>query len=339
MENHLINWDWLGKLVAIDSPTGFTDRAADYVVELLSEMGWSPRINKKGGIHCPLGNDPKLVIAAHIDTLGGIVQTINENGSLGISKIGGPNLASYEGSNVRIITLDQKLYTGSLLLNNPSTHVNRTAESQERTTANMHIRIDEPVASKSDVKKLGIDVGDIICFEPYFQILENGYIKSKFMDNKAGCMSLFLIAEWCKKQNKNFPVELYFSNYEEVGHGSSIRFDEAIAEMLVVDMGIVGEGSGGNERLCSICAKDATGPYDYSMRKKLVEIAKSSNINYVQDIYPYYGSDGSAALRAGNDFKVALIGPGVSASHGIERAHKDGIIATAQLCIEYIQSI
>ena len=201
----------------------------------------------------------------------------------------------------------------------------------------MHVRLDEVVASKQDVLSLGINVGDFICFEPHYQELSSGYIKSRFMDNKAGCFVLFELARRIKEKGWNVPVQLFFSNYEEVGHGGTCGFAHSVKELLVVDMGVVGKGTAGKETACSVCAKDSSGPYDYLMRKKLVTVAKESDIDYCLDVYPFYGSDGSAALRAGNDFRVALIGPGVSASHGVERTHKKGIEATVDLCMAYIK--
>ena len=221
-------------------------------------------------------------------------------------------------------TLNDKVYNGTLLINNPATHVNKDITTLPRNVENMHIRLDELVESAKDVKKLGIQVGDFICFEPHYEELESGYIKSKFMDNKAGCYVLFEIARRLKKDGKKAPVELFFSNYEEVGHGGASGYAPTIKELLVIDMGVVGDGCAGKETACSICAKDSSGPYDYALRKRLVQLAEKKNIPFELDIYPYYGSDGSAALRAGQNLRVGLIGPGVSASHGVERTHKRG---------------
>lgn len=327
----------LRELVHIDSPSGYTKDACTFIFDLLKSYGWSPMYTAKGAVVCNLGDDPTLVVAAHTDTLGAIVSKIDSNGSLKISNVGGLLLPSYEGCYCRIHTLDGKTYTGTLLLDNPAVHVNRESGATKRELSNMHIRIDEEVSDAKDVQKLGIDIGDFICFEPYYTETPSGFIKSKFMDNKASCYVLFEVARLLK--GKNVPVQLFFSNYEEVGHGAAAGYAATIEEMLCLDMAVVGSNQAGNETKCSICAKDSTGPYDYEMRKTLMGLAKKNKIDVCQDIYPYYGSDGSAALRAGHDFRVALIGMGVSASHGIERTHKKGIQATIDLCMAYIQQI
>ncbi|MCH2584350.1 MAG: glucanase, partial [Planctomycetes bacterium] len=172
-----------------------------------------------------------------------------------------------------------------------------------------------------------------------YQELPSGYVKGRFMDNKAGCFVLFEIARRLPPTDKGLPVELFFSNYEEVGHGGTCGYSDTIEELLVIDMGVLGDPCEGSEVRCSICAKDTSGPYDYAMRKKLVDQADRSSIPHSVDVYPYYGSDGSAALRAGNDFRVGLIGPGVAASHGVERTHVKGIEATIELCLAYIASL
>lgn len=330
------NYKTLQELIAIDSPSGYTDNASKYIFDLLKSYGYQPEYTNKGAVKCALGNSPTLALAAHVDTLGAIVSGIKSNGTLSFSLLGGLSLTGAEGEYVKIITHEGKTYTGTILLNNPSVHANNEKEKTERSIKSMHIRIDEEVYTKEDVEKLGIEVGDIICVDVKYQELENGFIKSRFLDNKAGCFVLFEIARRLKEQGKEVPVELFFSNYEEVGHGGTVGYSENIKELLVLDMGVLGDDCQGNEVSCSICAKDSSGPYDYTFRKKLVDLAKKNNIPYKIDVYPHYGSDGSAALRAGNDFRVALIGMGVAASHGTERTHKKGIEATIDLCLAYI---
>ncbi|PKP49762.1 MAG: glucanase [Bacteroidetes bacterium HGW-Bacteroidetes-12] len=333
------NYTTLKELISIDSPTGYTDNASKYIVDLLKNYGYSPEYTNKGAVKCALGKNPTVAIAAHVDTLGAIVSGIKPNGTLAFSLLGGLSLTGAEGEYVKIITHEGKIYTGTILLNNPSVHANNEKEKTERSIKNMHIRVDEEVYNKEDVEKLGIEVGDIICVDVKYQELENGFIKSRFLDNKAGCFVLFEIARRLKEQGKEVPVELFFSNYEEVGHGGTVGYSANIKELLVLDMGVLGDDCQGNEVSCSICAKDSSGPYDYTFRKKLVDLAKKNNIPYKIDVYPHYGSDGSAALRAGNDFRVGLIGMGVAASHGTERTHKKGIEATIDLCLAYIDGL
>lgn len=330
------NYNTLKELIAIDSPTGYTDNACKYVFNLLTSYGYTPEYTNKGAVKCALGKNPTLAIAAHIDTLGAIVSGIKPNGTLSFSLLGGLSLTGAEGEYVKIVTHSGKIYTGTILINNPSVHANNEKEKTERSIKSMHIRVDAEVYSKDDVEKLGIGVGDIICVDVKYQELESGYIKSRFLDNKAGCYVLFELARRLKEHGKEVPVEIFFSNYEEVGHGGTVGYSSTVKELLVIDMGVLGDDCQGNEVSCSICAKDSSGPYDYEFRKKLVDLANKNKIPYKVDVYPFYGSDGSAALRAGNDFKVALIGMGVAASHGTERTHKKGIEATIDLCMAYV---
>lgn len=333
------DYNALKELIEIDSPTGFTHHAAQYCMDYLSKLGYSPKLTQKGAVTCSLGENPTLSIAGHIDTLGAIVSSIKSDGTLQISLLNGLSLNMAEGEYCRIHTHEGKVYTGTLLLNNPSVHANNKVSTLERNTDGMHIRIDELVKTKEDVSKLGISVGDIIAFDTRYEELPSGFIKSRYLDNKAGCLVLFEIARRAKESGKTHPVELFFSNYEEVGHGATGGYANTIKDMLVIDMGVVGSNVEGVEEACSICAKDSSGPYDYSFRKTLVDIARKNNIAHRVDVYPFYGSDGSAAWRAGHQFRVALIGMGVAASHGVERTHKNGIEATIDLCMAYINTI
>lgn len=329
----------LRELIAIDSPTGYTQQAAEYCYSYLKSLGYNPKYTQKGAVVCSLGDTPTLGIAGHIDTLGAMVASIKSDGTLGITLLNGLSLNMAEGEYCRIHTHEGKVYTGTLLLNNPSVHSNNKVNTIERSIETMHIRIDELVTSKSDVEQLGIGVGDIIAFDTRYQELPSGYIKSRYLDNKAGCYVMFEIARRAKEIGKSYPVELFFSNYEEVGHGGTGGYAESINDLLVIDMGVVGSNVEGVEEACSICAKDSSGPYDYSFRKDLVDIARAKKIAHRVDVYPYYGSDGSAALRAGKQFRVALIGMGVAASHGVERTHKNGIQACIDLSMAYLDTL
>ena len=324
----------LNELLQIDSPSGFTYEACDYIMKYLKGLGYEPTQTNKGAVKCSLGTNPSLAIAAHVDTLGAIVSGVNGDGKILFSLIGGLSLTGAEGEYVRIRTLEGKVFTGTILLNDPSAHTNRGRETLDRSINNMHIRLDEEVYSKADVNRLGVEIGDIVCLNVNYEELPSGYIKSRFLDNKAGCFVLLELAKMYA--GKDVPVELFFSNYEEVGHGGTCGYESSVSDLLVIDMGVLGEACEGNEVSCSICAKDSTGPYDFKMRQNLVRVAKAGHIPFKQDIYPFYGSDGSAALSAGNDLRVGLIGPGVAASHATERTHKKGIQATIDLCDAYI---
>lgn len=325
------------ELIAIDSPSGYTARAAEYCSAFLKDLGYTPQMTRKGGVVCHLGDKPVLAIAAHMDTLGAMVSGILPSGHLSIGLLGGLSLNMAEGEYCRIRTLEDGVYEGTLLLRNPSAHANRELGKTERNIDNVYIRLDEPVRSPLNTASLGIKTGDIVCMDPRYRELPNGYIKSRFLDNKAGCFVLFELARRIAESGEKPPVTLCFTNYEEVGHGGAAAgYPDSIEEMLVIDMGVLGEGLEGDERHCSICAKDSSGPYDYEMRKKLTQLAEKQGIPHCVDVYPFYSSDGSVALRAGYDFRVALIGPGVAASHGVERTHIMGIQATVDLCLAYI---
>lgn len=332
------SYESLKQLVSIDSPTGFTHNAESYVMEYLQSRGLNPKQTHKGAVKLAFGESPTIALAAHLDTLGGIVSGIKPNGTLTISPIGGLGLISFEGGYVRVHTMKGTVFTGTFLLNNPASHANKLTDTAQRSIDSMHIRLDEEVTTKEACEELGIRVGDFVCFDPRYEELPGGYIKSRFMDNKASCYVLFRLAEHLAERHITIPVEFFFSNYEEVGHGGSGGYAETVKDLLVLDMGVVGDQCEGSETHCSICAKDSTGPYDYALRKELTELSEKHSIPHKVDIYPYYGSDGSAALRAGRDFRVGLIGPGVSASHGVERTHKKGIEATIALCIAFLRN-
>lgn len=334
--------DKLEALLNIPSPTGDTEKAIAFVEEEFKSMGISTRRNNKGaliGTIKGINQEKEVVLSGHVDTLGGMVKEIKSNGRLKITQVGGYVWSTIEGEHVIVENMEGKQYTGTILTTKASSHVHGSeADELKRNMENMEIRIDEKVSSKEDVLKLGINVGDFVFFDPRTTITPSGFIKSRHLDDKAGVAAILAMAKHLAENNiiPNYTTNFFISNYEEVGHGASASIPENTFEFIAVDMAAPGEGQTSDEFSVTICAKDSTGPYDFGLRKRLVELAKEESLNYKVDIYPYYGSDGSAALRSGNDIKVGLIGPGVDASHSFERTHIDAIKNTVQLGIAYL---
>jgi putative aminopeptidase FrvX len=333
---HII--ETLETLLKINSPTGYTIEAISYLEELFKGMDLVIKKTNKGSLLVSFDENPELVLSGHVDTLGAMVKEINDDGTLAITKIGGLELNSFEGEYVTVRNYKGQLFRGTFLLNNPAGHVNKSLNDTKRSTDNMSIRLDELVSTPGEVDSLGIDVGDFIFYDTRFEYTNSGFIKSRFLDDKA-CVAVMihlikdLAASGFKKK-----VGFYFSNYEEVGHGACVGIPDSATELLVLDMAVIGEGCAGKEDAVSICVKDSSGPYDFTVTNKLRQLAQKNKINFVTDIYPYYGSDGSAALAAGYDVRVGLIGPGVSASHGVERTHEKALEETYNLTKLYIDN-
>ena len=326
----------LKTLTAIPSPSGYTKNATDYLMKLLQDMGYEPKLSRKGNVFVTIGGEGEpLVIAAQIDTLGAMVRSIKDNGRLRPTTLGGHVWSTADGENCTIHTRDGKVYTGVVLNTEPSAHV--ADKKVETLEENMEILLDEPVSTKAETLALGIQTGDIIAMDPRTVITESGYIKSRFLDDKLSASILLGIAKIVKDESLSFhrKVSLLFTVYEEVGHGGSF-VPEDTTEMISVDMGCVGADLGCTERMVSICAKDSGGPYNYDLVTELSNIAKEEQLNYAIDVYPHYGSDVEATLHAGYDIRHGLIGPGVYASHNYERSHLDGVKNTFLLLTTYI---
>lgn len=328
-------------LLGIDSPTGYTREAEDFVLNEFAALGYEAKRTVKGGILIDLGgkdDDDALLLEAHADTLGGIVAEIKSGGALRIDRLGGMCAANAETENCRIVTKFDGIYEGTLQLCNASVHVNGDYNSTERKWDNVEVLLDEIVSSADDVKKLGVSVGDIVCFEPRTRVTKSGFIKSRFLDDKLSVGILLAFAKYLK-DNGIVPerhVYAHITVYEEVGHGGAASVPAGVTEAISVDMGCVGDGLQCTERQVSICAKDSGGPYSYEVVKKLIAAAKKEDADYAVDVYPHYGSDVEATLDAGHDIRHGLIGAGVYASHGYERSHKDGVLNTLKVLKGYI---
>ena len=329
------------ELLGIDSPSGFCEAAVAWLKNEFEELGFGAEITTKGGLVVTLngGEENGLLLEAHADTLGGMVAEVKGNGRLKLTPLGGMRAENGEAENLRIYTRGGKVYDGTLQLINASVHVNDDYGKKERNFDTTEVVIDENVCSANEVKELGIEVGDIVCFDPRTRVTESGYIKSRFLDDKLSVGIILGLAKYIKDSGKkpSRPLYAHITVYEEVGHGGSSSVPAGISEAISVDMGCVGEGLSCTERQVSICAKDSGGPYSYDVVGKLIDAAKATCADYAVDVYPHYGSDVEATLRSGADIKHGLIGPGVYASHGYERSHKDGVLATLKVLKGYLE--
>lgn len=331
---------FLARLLGCPSPSGYCMEIAAMLREEAARLGYASETTPKGNVIVTVpGREAGAAIglSAHVDTLGAMVRAVKAAGTLRFTPIGGYAMQTVEGEYCTVHTRDGRKYEGTVLSTKPSVHVYSDAREWKREEENMEIRLDEDVRVKDDALALGIAPGDFVSWDPRTRIYPNGWIKSRHLDDKASVAALFGLLEWLKRTGKS-PVrtlKLVFSTYEEVGHGAAwIPAD--IEELIAVDMGALGDDLSATERDVSICAKDSSGPYDYGMTTRLVELAKREGIPHAVDIYPHYGSDATAALRGGSNVRAALIGPGVHASHGMERTHADAILGTAALLIAYV---
>ncbi|MGL4452674.1 MAG: M42 family metallopeptidase [Sarcina sp.] len=328
------------ELLEFDSPTGYCFEIMDKVEEMVKDFGYKFERNRKGnGIITVEGksNEEVIGLAAHVDTLGAMVRSITSSGTLKFTLLGGPIVPTLDSEYCRVRTRNGKVYEGTFLSTSPAVHVYKDATDKKRDQENMEVRIDEVVKSKEDVEKLGIGVGDFICIDPKTTITESGFVKSRFIDDKASVAILLALLESMSREKivPNYTTKILISTYEEVGHGSA-SIPEDITELISVDMGCIGEDLTCTEYDVSICAKDSGGPYDYNITTDFINIAKDNELSYAVDIYPFYGSDTVAALRGGNNIRGGLIGPGVHASHGMERTHYEGMENTLKLLYLYL---
>lgn len=329
-------------LLKISSPSGSTENAIAWLENEFAALGVETHRTVKGGLIADLGGvdaENALLLEAHCDTLGGMVAEIKPNGRLRITNIGGMNANNAEAENAEITSRSGKKYEGTLQLIDASIHVNGKYNDVQRGWDAMELVLDENVSSAEDVRALGICTGDYVCFDPRTRVTSSGYIKSRYLDDKLSVGILLGLAKCIRDENivPQRRIWAHITVYEEVGHGGCASVPAGVTEAISVDMGCVGEGLGCTERMVSICAKDSGGPYSREIVLRLAEAAERAGAEYAIDVYPHYGSDVEATLRAGYDVKHGLIGAGVYASHGYERSHRDGVENTLKLLVAYIR--
>jgi len=336
--------EFLVGLLNTPSPTGDTSRAIAYVQQALANLPFATQISPKGiltGTWTGTRHDAPRALTAHVDTLGAMVKEVKENGRLRITQLGGWSWTSVEGEGVTIFTAGGQTYRGTILPTSASVHAHtREERNATRTDANTEVRIDARTASRQETRDLGIQVGDIVAFDPRVELSEAGFIRSRHLDDKACVATIYaaLLALAEAGLQPSQTTTIHISNYEEVGHGAATGFPPDLVDLLTVDMAVVAPRQESDEYSVTICAKDSAGPYHLGFRRELEALAEAHNLRYKTDIYPYYASDGEAYWQAGGNVRVGLIGPGVDASHHYERTHRDALEQTAQLIVAYLLS-
>lgn len=331
----------LQDLINTPSPSGDTDWVVSFVEAELESLGIHSVKTTKGALIAyfeGLRNDRPRALTAHVDTLGAMVAEIKSNGRLRMTALNGVMWPTVESEGVTIATRRGEQIRGSVVLENGAAHVNKEAKTKERNANTLEIRLDEVTTNAEETRLLGIDVGDYVYFDPRFEKGRAGFVRSRFLDDKA-CVACALAALKALHDAGVSPAQrthILFSNYEEVGHGGMDGIPDDTHELLVLDMACIGEGQNGDEFHCSVCVKDSGGPYSKDFTDRLRGIADRAGIELKPDIYPHYGSDGTAYWQAGGRAQVALIGPGVDTSHGYERTHIDALRDTAALIAEYL---
>ncbi len=333
---------FLVDLLNIASPTGFAEPAIAFVEKELSKYKQLELSRtRKGALVAKWNVESNLspvALTAHVDTLGAVVKEIKSNGRLKLSRIGGIQWPTVETEGVWIITSKGERIRGSVLIDTASGHIYSGAGSDTpRNDAHMEVRIDARTTSEKETRELGINIGDCVAFDTRVEVT-NGFIRSRFLDDKACVANLVAAIKSMTDAGQSPERSVYFhiSNYEEVGHGAAAGIPSDVAELISVDMAVVGDGQESDEFHATLCIKDSGGPYHFELNNKLRTLAEKNNIPYKTDVYPFYGSDGEAFWRAGGDVALSLIGPGIDASHNYERAHMDGLNATTNWIMAYL---
>ena len=327
-------------LVNVPSPVGYYVQMNPVITRLAEELGHSVWYDNKSTAYITLegeDNSKTMLIGAHLDTVGLVVRCIDADGKIRVRQLGGISYNSLEGETVTVHTRDRRAYTGLMSCQSHSVHVFDDARTLERNENTMMVILDQPVSSKAEVNALGIRHGDMISVEPRCQVTPNGYLKSRFIDNKAAAACCLVALKYLKAQGRKprYRTLFAFPYCEEIGLGGTYVPAE-VSEYVAMDIGLIGPGYDGNEHRVTICAKDATTPYDYELTSRLIALAEKHDIGHAVDIFYRYGTDGNAALKAGNNLRAAAFGMAVYCSHGMERTHLDGLTATCDLLLAYL---
>lgn len=331
------------EIVNTASPVGYYAKLNPVLEKYAAMFGKTVTYDNRSTAYITLegeDNSKTVMIGAHADTVGLVVRRVDPDGMIRMRQLGGINWPTLEGETLTVHARDGREYTGLMACQSHSVHVYDDAKTLERNENTMMLILDEDVHSKADVYALGIRNGDFISVEPRCQVTKNGYLKSRFIDDKAAVACCFAMLKYLAENNlkPKYRTMLAFPYNEEIGLGGTY-IPEGVCEYVAIDIGLIGPDYEGGERKVSICAKDNASPYDFGLTTRLVEYAGKAGCDYAVDIFYRYGTDGTAALRAGNNVRAAAFGMAVYCSHGMERTHIKGLENTMNLLLAYVLDI
>lgn len=334
----------LDELLQIPSPSGMTDDVVRLVCGELDKLGIYYELTRRGAIRAHIKGQqkrPRRAVVGHLDTLGGMVKCLKTNGRLSLVPIGTWSARFAEGARVIIHSDEEKMTTGTVLPLKASGHrYNEEIDRQPTDWANLEVRIDEPCTSINQLWDLGLRVGDFISFAPQYAASANGYINSRFLDDKAGVAAILAAAKYII-DHKISPARdcyLLFTISEEVGVGASHILRGDVAEMVSIDNGTLAPDQNTCEMGVTLAMKDSSGPFDRHLTDHLIQLCIEHEIEFSRDVFLHYRSDAAAALEAGNDIRTALVCFALDASHGYERTHLHSLQAVAGLIAAYVGS-
>ncbi len=333
----------LERLLAIPSPTGYTDTVVRCVSEELERLGVPFSVTRRGAIlalYRGRDADGARAAVAHLDTLGATVKMIKDNGRLELVPIGHWSARAAESARCTIFT-EQGSYRGTILPLKASGHTfNKEIDTQPGGWRHVEVRIDADCADRPGVEALGIHIGDFVAIDPGTEFLDNGFVVSRHLDDKAGCAASLAALKAMIDEEIETPVDVHFifTIAEEVGSGASSVLLDNVVSMVSIDNGTTAPGQNSAEFGDTVGMADSVGPFDYHLTRKLIRLCEENDIRHQRDVFRYYRSDSASALEGGADVRTALITFGIDASHGYERIHVHALKSIAELVVLYASS-
>ena len=342
IDSHYLT-DQLKALLAIASPTGYTDTVVRHVAKELERLGLKVELPRRGAISALRQGSRRAsarAVVSHLDTLGAQVKRLKENGRVELVPIGNWSARFAEGARAQVFS-DKGIYRGTILPLKASGHTfNDEIDTLPIGWQYVELRVDALSRDERELTKLGIEVGDTVAIDPQPEFLDNGYIVSRHLDDKAGVAVMLAAIEAMEREGAATPVDIHwlFTIAEEVGVGAASILTPDVASMLAIDNGTTAPGQNSSEFGVTVAMADQTGPFDFHLTKKLVRLCVEEDIRYQKDVFRYYRSDSASAIEAGHDVRTALITFGVDASHGYERIHIHALRSLAELVTAYVTS-
>ncbi len=305
-----MNIELLKKLCNAFGPSGMEDEVRDIIIEEIKDHCDSYKIDKVGNLIAfkkgKKSSDKKILLSAHMDEIGFMIRKLSDEGYAYFEEIGGVEKAVVGGK--RVIIGDKRTFG---VICAKAIHLQKADERGVCIPIN-EMYIDLGCESKEELKEY-ISVGDEAVFVPNFEEFGEGFIKSKAIDDRAGC---FILTELIKQ---DLPCDTYFAfvTCEENGLRGAIplsfglRPDVAIVVEATTAADIPDTPKG--QECCNvregavISHMDGGTIYDKELFKKAIDAFETKKIKYQVKNYVAGGNDSRAYQQYSGGCKVAAL--------------------------------
>jgi endoglucanase len=300
--------DLMRRLTEAPGPSAFEEEVRRIVAEEFEALGASVEYDGLGSVHATLGertDGPRVMVTAHLDEVGLMVQHITADGFIRVKNLGGFLGHAYPDQRWTILGRDGPVLAISGL---PTVHVSTQSQRSQVWSVDQ-VFLDVGATSRAEVEAMGVRPGDGIAPWSPFTVLPNGRYAAKGWDDRVGLAVMIVAARRIEAEGIDLPGDVVWvsTTQEEIGlRGAQTAVDMAAPDIgISIEAGVSADYPGigptqAQERLGGgpgIFLLDSSMIPNSRFRDFFFQVASDEGIPLQADVLTGYGEDGAEIQR------------------------------------------